>query len=97
MKKVSAKMNISLSVVVFKEGSSYVAYSPALDLSTSAKTDKQARQRFAEATQLFFEELAELGTTVEVLENLGWKKVRSIWKPPMVVSNYVQPMTLFRI
>ncbi len=96
MKKTPVKMNIDLSVVVFKEGTSYVAYSPALDLSTSAKTDKKARQRFSEAVRLFFEELAELGTTQEVLASLGWKKVRSNWKPPMVVSNYVQPMTLFR-
>ena len=87
-------MKISLPIVVFKEGTSYIAYSPALDLSTSAKTYKKAQDRFSEAVDIFFEELVSLGTVDEVLSGLGWKKIKSNWKPPVVVSSYVQPMTL---
>ena len=70
-----------------------MAYSPALDLSTSAKTYKKAQSRFAEAVEIFFEELAKMGTTDKVLSNLGWQKIKSSWRPPVVVSNYVQPTT----
>ena len=88
-----ATIKIGLPITVFKEGKSYVAYSPALHLSTSAKTYKRAQSRFVEVVKIFFEELAEMGTTEKVLFSLGWKKIKSNWRPPVVVSNYVQPMT----
>ena len=91
MKKITFKT--SLPITIFKEGKSYVAYSPAINLSTSAKTYKKAQSRFAEAVHIFFEELAKMGTTEQVLFNLGWQKIKSNWHPPVVVSNYVQPMT----
>jgi len=92
MKKTS--LQISLPVTIFKEGKSYVAYSSALDLSTSAPTYEKAQKRFSEATQLFFEELSEMGTVDVVLTGLGWQKVKANWQPPVVVSSYVQPMSL---
>ena len=47
MKKLVLK-EVNLPVTIFKEGKSYVAYSPALDLSTSASTYKKAQVRFSE-------------------------------------------------
>ena len=91
MKK--AKFEASLPVTIFKEGKSYVAYSRALDLSTSASTYEKAQYRFSEAVDIFFEELANMGTTDKVLANLGWQKIKSSWRPPVVVSNYVEPLT----
>ena len=91
MKK--AKFEISLPITIFKEGKSFVAYSPALDLSTSASTFGKAQSRFAEAVEIFFDELAHMGTMDKVLAELGWQKVKSSWRPPVVISNYVQPMT----
>lgn len=90
MKKNDLK--ISLPIIVFKEGTSYVAYSPALDLSTSAKTYSKAQERFREAMHVFFEELAFLGTTDVVLADMGWQKIKSNWQPPVVVSNYLEPL-----
>ena len=92
MKKASLK--ISLPITIFKEGKSYVAYSPALDLSTSAPTYSKVQKRFSEAVELFFEELVSMGTVDTVLTDLGWQKVKANWQPPTVVSNYVQPMNL---
>jgi hypothetical protein len=92
MKKPALK--ISLPITIFKEGKSYVAYSPALDLSTSASTYVKAQSRFLEAAELFFEELAEMGTLDAVLTGLGWQKLKTNWNPPIVVSNYVQPINL---
>ncbi|MEK7636828.1 MAG: hypothetical protein AAB402_00355 [Patescibacteria group bacterium] len=51
-----AVRNIILPVSILREGKRFIAYTPALDLSTSGKTFDQAKQRFAEAAELFFEE-----------------------------------------
>lgn len=93
MKKLALK-KISLPVTIFKEGKSYVAYSPALDISTCASTYKKAQARFSEIVGIFIEELAEMGTLDMVLRDLGWQKVKSNWQPPVVVSNYFQSMDL---
>ena len=92
MKKSS--LQIGLPITIFKEGKSYVAYSPALDLSTSASTYEKAQNRFIDATKLFIEELVEMGTLDTVLTGLGWQKVKTNWQPPVVVSSYTQPMNL---
>ena len=46
--------NTKISVAFIKEGNQFVAYSPALDLSTCGNTLTEARSRFAEAAKLFF-------------------------------------------
>ncbi len=92
MKK--ATFQIGLPITIFKEGKSYVAYSPALDLSTSASTYLKARSRFSEVTKIFFEELTEMGTLESVLASLGWQKLKTNWHPPVVVSNYTQSINL---
>jgi predicted RNase H-like HicB family nuclease len=58
----------SLSVTFFKERDQFVAFSPALDLSTCGKTFQEARERFAEAADLFIEETVKMGTSEEVLQ-----------------------------
>jgi hypothetical protein len=93
MKKLDLN-TVNLPVTIFKEGKSYVAYSPVLDLSTSASTYKKAQTKFSEITELFFEELTEMGTLEVVLKNLGWQRVKSVWQPPVLVSSYMQPMSL---
>ena len=85
---------VNLPITIFKEGKSYIAYSPALDLSTSASTYKKAQDRFSEIVEIFFAELSDMGTLDTVLADLGWQKVKSNWLPPVVVSNYMQTMNL---
>ena len=76
-----------LPVQIFKQGKQYVAYTPVLDLSTCGKTRAQAKRMFAEAVQIFFEELDEMGTLKEVLKDLGWVKSKARdWQPPQVLK-----------
>ena len=77
----------SLPVMIFKQGSRFVGYTPALDISTSGKTETEARARFVELATLFFEEIEEAGTTNAVLSELGWTKVQKKWTPPQVISS----------
>lgn len=76
-----------LPIAILKERNRFVAYTPALDLSTSGKTAKEAQDRFAEAATLFLEEIFENNTADEVLYDLGWSKVRKSWKPPLMISH----------
>lgn len=88
------KVNFSLPVTILKEGKQYIAYTPALDLSTSGNTYKQAKKRFEEIVDIFFEEIIEKGTLEEVLSELGWKKIKKEWNPPIVVSNESQTINV---
>jgi len=88
MKKVM--LEISLPVSILREGKRFVAYTPALDLSTSANSFEKVRERFNEIVNIFFEELIKKGTLDDVLRDLGWKKVQRKWTPPVVVSQESQ-------
>ena len=72
-----------LPVEIFKDGRFFIARTPVLELSVQGKTVEIVRKRFVEAVVLFFEELEELGTTDEVLKELGWKKIKKQWNPPL--------------
>lgn len=87
---------IKVPVSYFKEDKSFVAYTPALDLSSAGKTLKEAEKNMAEAISLFMEEIIEHGTISEVLLSLGWKKISktSQWMPPIFVSHGMLPVTV---
>ena len=76
-----------MSVLITKQNKRFVAYTPALDIATSGKTEKEARSRFVELANIFLEEIIEAGTASYVLEELGWKKVQKQWTPPPIVSS----------
>lgn len=84
------KFNIKLHVSIFKEGKTFVAYSPALDLSTAAKTFDEVKRRFTEAVAVFFSEIEKMGTKDLVLSGLGWQKVKSTWQPMVPVAHELQ-------
>ena len=78
-------LSAKLHVEVFKEGKLFVAYCPALDISTSAETLVQVRKMFAEMVDIFFEEVIKMGTMDKVLSQCGWRKVsrpKRHWEPP---------------
>jgi hypothetical protein len=84
--KRKVNLEISLPVSFLREGKYFIAYTPALDLSTSALSFDKAKKRFEEVVKIFFEELMEKGTLDEVLADLGWRKVRKRWTPPVLVA-----------
>lgn len=84
------KLNLQLPVSIFREGKHFIAYTPVLDLSTSGKNYEEVKKRFKEATNVFFEELVKKGTLDEVLESLGWQKIKKQWSPPSLISQESQ-------
>ncbi len=89
------KLNFSLPVSFIREDNRIVAYSPAIDLSTSGKTYEEAKKRFVEASSIFFEEIVGQGTMDEVLKELGWRKVRQQWIPSVVISQESQEVSVY--
>ncbi|HEY4524579.1 MAG TPA: hypothetical protein VJL36_02365 [Candidatus Paceibacterota bacterium] len=92
MKKVNFQAN--LPVTFLREGQHFVAYTPALDLSTSGANFEQVQKRFAAIVQIFLEECHKLGTLNEVLLGLGWTKKDKHLIPPVVVA---QDFRMFEI
>ncbi len=82
-------MDVKLPVIFLKEGGKFIAYTPALDISTCADTFDKAKERFEELTNIFFEELEKMGTLEDVLAECGWRKLRKPkdgWIPPRIIS-----------
>ena len=69
-----------MPVNVLKEGKKFVAYTPALDLSTVGDSLEEVKCNFEEAVNLFFEETVEMGTLEQAMEELGWEKWMNIWR-----------------
>lgn len=81
-------LTLSLPVVITKQGKRFIAYTPALDISTSGTSLRDVQKKFAEAAPLFLEELHDAGTLDDVLIELGWKKTAKKWAPPAVVNSH---------
>ncbi|MEK7651489.1 MAG: hypothetical protein AAB377_03105 [Patescibacteria group bacterium] len=88
------KVITQLPISIFKEGKYFVAYAPALDLSTSGKSYDEAKSRFREIVGIFFEEIMKKGTLEEVLSGLGWQKIKKQWAPPVLVSQELEKISL---
>lgn len=82
MKLTEAKLKIA----VYRESKQFVAYCPALDISTAGDTLEEAKKNFEELVRIFIDETIKMGTLDDVLLECGWKKVkkpRLHWKPPV--------------
>jgi predicted RNase H-like HicB family nuclease len=71
---------------IFKEGETYVAYVPALDLSSCAATQEEARKNISDAVRGFLATSADMGTLDEILEEAGYEHENDQWRPPEFVS-----------
>ena len=83
---IAKLQRIQLPVVITKQGSRFVAYTPALDISTSGKSKRDVQKKFGELVNIFFEEIIQAGTIDDVLRELGWVKAARRWNPPKVVA-----------
>jgi predicted RNase H-like HicB family nuclease len=78
--------SIPYTVHTFKEGDTYVAYVPELDLSSCGATNDEARKNIKDAVQGFLESCAEMGTLEEILEEAGYAREGDSWRAPEFVS-----------
>ena len=91
------KVSLPINVLRCRDTKQYIVHSPALDLSSSGKTESEAMRMFGEAVRLFLSELERMGTTADVLTELGWRKVqkpKSHWVPPELLHHKSVPIKL---
>jgi predicted RNase H-like HicB family nuclease len=79
-------MEIQFTTQIFKEGRTFVAHTPELDLSSCAGTKEKALKNLKEAVGLFLEEAEKLGTLEQVLEEAGYMKRGGKLEGPELVS-----------
>jgi len=82
----NSEAEITLTVQVWKEGASHVAYSPELDISSCGKTTAQAKSHLREAVSLFMEEAARMGTLAAILEESGFERRGKTYRPRPVLT-----------
>ena len=66
-------INISVSVVVFKDGDYFIAYCPSLDLAGYDETEDLAKVDFQQMLSDYFEWQIEHNTLEKDLMKHGWK------------------------
>jgi predicted RNase H-like HicB family nuclease len=79
-------VDVSLEVLLIKEGEYIVSYCPALELSSYGTTEEDAKQGFEGALEIFLQDTHEKGTLENVLLGLGWqlkKKPTAKYQPPL--------------
>src|SRR5215471_17025870 len=59
--------DFSFDVHIFKEGDTYVAHVPALDVSSCGATDEEARRNIRDAVRGFLAASADMGTLADIL------------------------------
>ena len=79
--------NISVDIMIIEEGEYFVAYCPALELTSYGTSQVEAKKSFADAVKIFIEETEKKGTLATVLLSLGW----TLRQKP--VTTYVPPIT----
>jgi predicted RNase H-like HicB family nuclease len=77
---------IEFDLVIFREGATFIAYCPELDVSSCGASADQARVNLKTAVRLFLEEAEKMGTLRDVLAEAGYRQDDSgRWNaPPMV-------------
>lgn len=77
---------IDFTAHVWKEGPTYVSYSPELDVSSCGDSVAEARARLREAVTLFLEECAHKGTLAAILAESGFEKRGHSYRPRRIVA-----------
>lgn len=60
--------DLKFTVHIFKEGPTFVAHVPELDISSCGDSEAQARKNIRDAVSGFLETAKELGTLKDILE-----------------------------
>lgn len=79
-------MNIQFTIQVFREGKTFVAHTPELDVSSCGHTEPEALRNLKKAVSLFVEEAARMGTLNQVFEEAGFFRRGDTLQGPEFIS-----------
>jgi predicted RNase H-like HicB family nuclease len=78
---------MNFDMIVFKEGETYVAYCPELDLSSCGSSVSHAKEMLRTAIRLFLEEAEKMGTLKDILSEIHYTVNRDgRYVPPKIVA-----------
>ena len=81
----------TVPVVFLKEGDTFIAHCPVLDLSSCGATYEEADRNFAEALEILITECVEKDSLFETFSAYGWTLVNedntSRLSPPLYVGD----------
>jgi predicted RNase H-like HicB family nuclease len=77
---------IDFTAQVWKEGPTFVSYSPELDVSSCGDSVAEARARLREAVSLFLEECSQRGTLEAILVESGFEKRGKSYRPRRIIA-----------
>ena len=78
-------IQVQVDVLLFEEYGSFVAYCPALELSSYGDDQSDAKKAFDGAMKIFIKETTTKGTLEKYLLKLGWhlqQKPKMVYQPP---------------
>jgi len=78
--------NLSFTVHLFREGDTYVAHVPELDVSSCGETQEKARANIQDAVRGFLKAAEAKGTLDDILEESGYQHIGNEWKAPEFVG-----------
>jgi predicted RNase H-like HicB family nuclease len=81
--KTKKSILVNVDIVIVKDGDYFIAYCPALQVSSYSHNEKEARSGFDEALQIFVEETEKKGSFEKVLLKMGWS-LRQVPAPSYV-------------
>jgi predicted RNase H-like HicB family nuclease len=79
-------MDIQVTTQIVKEGRTYIAYSPELDLSSCGGSKEKALANLKTAVRLFLEEAGKMGTLDQILEEAGYLRRHGRLEAPKFIS-----------
>src|ERR1700722_16320158 len=77
---------IAFTAHVWKEGTTFVGYTPELNVSSCGDSVAEARARLREAVSLFLEECSQRGTLGAILAESGFEKRGQSYRPRRIIS-----------
>jgi predicted RNase H-like HicB family nuclease len=77
---------IDFTAHVWKEGPTFVSYSPELDVSSCGDSVAEARARLREAVSLFLEECSRRGTLNAILAESGFERRGKTYRPRRIIA-----------
>jgi hypothetical protein len=89
-------MKIQFTTQVFREGRTYVGYTPELDVSSCATTEAKAQKNLLEAVRLFLEEAEKMGSLDQILKEAGFVRHKEILvaRRPMTTRRVTVPLSI---
>ena len=85
-------LTLKVEVFLIREGNQYVAYCPALELSSYGNSAKEAKEAFRGAMDIFIDDTTKKGTFEKELLSLGWTLTQSSYEPPRVSVAFLNEM-----